>query len=328
LANVALSIGAAALFVGCGGSQPPIGAPGAVGYYSNSHEVWRSKGNGSTAGDLLYAFFGNGVTNLVYVLTYPGGSVVNSGSLPNDLFGSCVDGSGNVFVASQGKSDNAIYEFPPGGVTPSETLSDSGRAWDCSVDATTGNLAVANFYDTAAPGGPAPDIAVYGPGQQTPVLYGSTFFEDIQSCAYDDKGNLFIYGLGAGGAPILAELASGSSVITLLGLNVSIGGFASLRWDGEHIAITVVQKRTPTKIYQIALYGSTAEVVGTTTLKSHSYKKEVKWPYGWMTGGDVVESTLGGIGLWRYPSGGKQQKTFKKAGSGFYSVTISVAPSR
>ena len=75
---VAGSCVAAAMLAGCGGSQPPIGAPGAmpqtsaIATHADRGTSWMLPG--TSAGDLVYATsvaFGN-----VYVYTYPkGGSL-------------------------------------------------------------------------------------------------------------------------------------------------------------------------------------------------------------------------------------------------------------
>jgi len=81
--------------------------------------------------------------------------------------GLCVDAQGNVFVPTwQGESGTRgyVYEFAHGGSTPIATLSDPGGAFGCSVDLTTGNLAVTN---NVAPGSEfrsgSLDLAAYLP---------------------------------------------------------------------------------------------------------------------------------------------------------------------
>jgi hypothetical protein len=130
LYRYALSLSAAAaLLAGCGGSQPPIGASGAmpqlrVGTPHAGHGTsWmlpEAKGV-----DLLYVSYPQGPG--VYVYSYPKGQEVGeitgftSGYYPQGL---CTDRSGNIFVtAVQGASGNAsaIYEYAHGGNTISVT---------------------------------------------------------------------------------------------------------------------------------------------------------------------------------------------------------------
>jgi DNA-binding beta-propeller fold protein YncE len=65
----------------------------------------------------------------------------------NNPFGECVDKTGDVFVAEFGGNAGtaAILEYAHGGTSPIATLSDPGyHPESCSIDPTTGNLAVTN----------------------------------------------------------------------------------------------------------------------------------------------------------------------------------------
>ena len=73
----------------------------------------------------------------------------------NSPYGECVDKAGDVFVADFGGNTGtpAILEYAHGGTKPIATLSDPGYYPEsCSIDPTTGNLAVTND------GGPARDL--------------------------------------------------------------------------------------------------------------------------------------------------------------------------
>ena len=110
---------AAAMLVGCGGSQPPIGAPGAMPQASripaqaDHGRSWMLPG---TSGDLLYVGCGG-----VCIYTYPGSKAVGTLKVyPNSL---CSDEGGNVFITSSvdyGKG--VIYEYPHGGTEPTQTI--------------------------------------------------------------------------------------------------------------------------------------------------------------------------------------------------------------
>jgi hypothetical protein len=104
---------AVAMLAGCGGSQPTIGAPGAMAQTAPSHIRKAS----SSYGDLLYV---GSESYGIFVLTYPQGKVVAQFEPPNPL-GMCSDQSGDVFVLW---SDGAGYidEYAHGGTTPIATL--------------------------------------------------------------------------------------------------------------------------------------------------------------------------------------------------------------
>ena len=87
---------AAAMLAGCGGSQPPIGAPGAmpqtsaIATHAERGKSWMVPG--ASSGALLYAPVGCGGT---CVISYPGLKLVGSLSTPGD--GVCSDSQGNIF---------------------------------------------------------------------------------------------------------------------------------------------------------------------------------------------------------------------------------------
>ncbi len=60
LALIALSAGAVALFVGCGGSQPPIGTPGAGSWMSSTGSASHVPGGHEHFIKALFYAFGDG----------------------------------------------------------------------------------------------------------------------------------------------------------------------------------------------------------------------------------------------------------------------------
>ena len=153
----AVSIAAAALLAGCGGPQPPIGAPGATPQNRASQPARRARRFVDVAGseergpDLrpcsekrLYSF-----------VLYRRGESDFYGP-PLGGVGLCSDNSGNVFIPGNGE----IWGPKHGGTTPISKSKDSGyRGVGCSVDPTTGNLAVANTE--ASSGSAAGNIAIF-----------------------------------------------------------------------------------------------------------------------------------------------------------------------
>ncbi|MGA7201587.1 MAG: hypothetical protein WBX26_07145 [Candidatus Cybelea sp.] len=138
---------AAAMLAGCGGPQPPIGAPGTASQTStlamraDRDTSWLRRGT-SSGSDLLYVANHKGG---VYVLTYPQGQLIGELSLPYEPMsgGICSDSDGNIFVPDEYE----ILEYAHGGTQPIATLSDDGGYGypnGCAVDPSTGNLAVTN----------------------------------------------------------------------------------------------------------------------------------------------------------------------------------------
>src|SRR5262249_50697935 len=101
---------------------------------------------------LLYVSDGSSGTVDVYNYRVRAGKLYGQITGFSAPYGQCVDKSGNVYIADLGSSK--IYEFAHGGTTPIATATDDyGFPIGCSVDPTTGNVAVSNFN------GPS-----YGPG--------------------------------------------------------------------------------------------------------------------------------------------------------------------
>ena len=76
-----------ALLADCGGSRPPIGAPGAM---PQAHTVRRV----ASSSDLIYATGGCGGT---CVVSYPDGVLVQTLNIGEN--GACADSAGNVYIA-------------------------------------------------------------------------------------------------------------------------------------------------------------------------------------------------------------------------------------
>jgi hypothetical protein len=102
---------------------------------------------------------------------------------------------------------------------------DGNQALGCSVDPTTGSIAVVYRGDGA-------DIAVFPNGGGTPALYDSHL--DSSYCGYDGNGNLFVNGYN-GQQYGLSELPTGSSEFTRLSINGSLGEPREVQWDGTYI---------------------------------------------------------------------------------------------
>jgi hypothetical protein len=322
LIRYSLSIGAAVLLAACGGSQPPIGAPGAMPQTSTlAPRVDRGKSwmlPEAKSEDLIYAVGGCGGT---CILSYPGGKVV--GAITGYDGGAyesadCSDDNGNVYIAN----NDEVVEFTHAGTTPIATFAlPGGSAGGCSVDPVTGSLAVVYAYSP---------IAVFKPGSGEPVTYESGLAATY--CGYDNAGNLFVDGRLAGQKVGLAELPNGGNTFVAVSVSQGVGQPGQVQWDGKYITYESIGYN-PVVISQLEVYGSQATVVGSTTLQGIRRFSRQSWIY---KGAIIVRySSLHGyarnIGIWKYPQGGKPSRKvtrfagyFKKS-IGFYGATLSVA---
>ena len=304
---------AAAMLAGCGGSQPPVGAPGALPQASAiaNHHL---KGK-SGSGDLIYAA-SNGVS---YVFTYPAGKLV--GSINFGAQDICSDNSGNVYLPV----DTNIYEFSHGATKPTATLNVLGAGRGCAVDPSSGNLAV-TFYPASGS-----DVAIFHNGQ---VSYYN-MEPSPQYCGYDNEGNLFLDYPTNDGSLGFVELPAGESQFQTITITPPLNNNAlgRIQWDGTYLTLEsgIKRHRAPhvQQIDRLSISGSTATVVGITNLRGIRRAATLSWIYD---GAVIVPFGNAGnlsrnLGYWKYPKGGKPATTIKNpVGQTLNALTISVAP--
>lgn len=300
---VALCVSAIATFLpACGASQNATTLPQGL----------QARKGLASGGDLLYAVGGNVRTPKIHVYTFPAFQQISR--LGNAASGGlCSDSSGNIFMPKY----QAIDEYAHGGKHPIKTLKDPYYVTnDCSVDPTSGNLAIANLRRQSGPG----NIVIYDKAQGSPIAHSDPQIYRYWSCGYDGTGNLFVLGLTAQNDYQFAELPKGGDTFTNITVNNIGFDFSSVRWDGQYIVL----KGSQAQLYRIQVSGSTATVVGKTTL----------WDIGrqgitdfWIQG-DVVAATGWNVGLWHYPKGRKPFQLSSTRAHNFTGVTVSVASSR
>lgn len=322
-ARLALIVGAAALFAGCGGSQTPIGGPGAIPQSRATTNHADRAGSWmlpeASTEDLLYASDNAG---RVFVFSYPKVKLVGTLSGFDSPVGICVDRDSNVWIANQVPPE--VIEYAHGGTTPIATLaldSGVGSPYGCAIDSTSGNLAVVD--DTA--------IAVFPNAQNPPTYYSASAYYYLQYAGYDNQGDLFSVGyLWSSGKDELAELPKGGSAIVPVFLNQDITANV-VQWEGQYLAVGGAQfgHKQTVPIYQVSVYGSQATIVHTIALKNRQ-KKRV-WQEFWIQGNRIIQPFSGrrDLGVWRYPQGGFPADSVKDFGAeDIWGVAVSTAPSR
>jgi hypothetical protein len=316
----ALSVCAASMLLGsCGASQPPLAIPGAAtpSYTAATHAdrgaSWISPE--AKGGALLYVATGGNV----FVLSYPKGKLVGSLNVAGNNL--CSDQSGNVFIPT---SDYEILEYAHGGTSPIQTLDAGDVPLGCAVDPGTGDLAVTQEASGAG------EVAIF-PNEKAP----STWYRDpdiytFGLCGYDDRGNLFVDGNGAGN--YIAELRKGNTTFVNYSLPNGFDAFGDIQWDGRHVTFS---NPSTDQLYRLKFGKSSFKVVGTTTINGWQNDYSGQWPYiqTWLEGGTFIAqaSSLAKLGLWSYPTGGRATKILRAFTGGnvnVYGVTVSVAPGR
>jgi hypothetical protein len=279
--------------------------------------------------DLLYIedeFAGVGG---VFVYSYPGGKHV--GTLPGVVADTmCTDDQGDVFMTNYGAQE--IVEYAHGGSNPIAFLSDAPYYPDgCSIDPTTGNLAVANIRGPGLRG--FGSVAIFANAKGAPTFYSDPNIYWYYYCGYDNNGNLFVDGNNESTPPV-AELPHGSSTFTDLTLSEGLSDAGPIQWDGHDLAIGYANY-SASAIYQVTVSGPNGTVIGTTTLQLRG-----PHPSGapfWIQGRTIIapyaRSRLVNyrqVGFWHYPAGGAAFKQIRPQSgkTNFTSEVVSVAPSR
>ncbi len=255
----------------------------------------------------------------VLVFSYPSGSLMQTlTGFAYPPYFICSDDTGDVFVPTTDySSPGYIYEFAHGGTQPVETLNDPGpgHALSCSVDPTTGNLAIAN----------GPNVAVYAPGQGTPTIYEAS---DVGAydCAYDDSGDLFVDGPYYGDE--IAELPAGGMNFSDIALSKATGTL-HLQWWNERLVLYggTDGVHGPYEIYQVRVSGSSGIVSGPVLLygKAKHRLGDVEFT---LSGSTVIMPEGPGhslLDLWHYPKGGQAYGVIdlRPHNHSFYGVAIS-----
>ena len=291
------------LLAGCGGSQPPIGTPGAMPRGVTTH-TWVHQ-TSKLSGDLLYVTSYTGTFYWVYMFSYPAGKLL--GKIAKEVSGLCSDKHGNVYMTQSFDSKSTILKYAHGGKKAIATLADPYNGADgCAIDPVTGNLAVANSEGET--------VVVYSHAQGKPKRY-YIFFAPLY-VAYTPKGHLLVLGDTGG----LAVLING--YFERVTLTKHIESPTGMQWDGKYMALGGEAGNSSYYyglINRYAISGRKGALEGTTDLSTDALSFFIE-------GSTVVASDgSDNVNFFNYPQGGQPTKTISDV-PGPGSVTVSIAP--
>ena len=281
---------------------PPLISPdrAAAARHYDGRVSWMAAGAKRTS--LLYITDANNGT--VSVFSYPKGELEGTLTGFEEPYGECTNKAGDVWIVDDETA--TITEYAHGGTSPIGTLSDSGAySAGCSVDPSTGNLAVTNYE---GPGGGQGSISIFKKAKGKPVIYTDASISRAWFCSYDGSSNLFVDGDKSGTSGFqLAELPAGSGTFTNIAIDQSITVAGGVAWDGKYVAVAE-ENEGPDSVYQFSISGSSGTEVTATTLTGsknvHQFwidpaRKRVIAP----------SASLGTAGYWKFPAGGDASKT-------------------
>jgi hypothetical protein len=248
--------------------------------------------------DLLYV--SDVGTDDVNIYTYPEGRLEGTLSGFQRPQAMCVDKSGDVFIPDL--EAFKIYEYRHGAKKPKAALRDPGEdPDDCSVDPTTGDLAVMNLSTPYT--GPG-DVVIYSHAKGKPKRYRDPKITYYLFCGYDNQGNLFLDGMNSGQFQF-AELPKGSQTFTNITLNESFRFGGAVQWDGHNVAVGNYESNV---IYQFDIDGAAGTKAGETRLRGSDYAIGF-WIQGKTVIGPNDDST--NVMYWDYPAGGAHTKRIR-----------------
>jgi hypothetical protein len=243
--------------------------------------------------------------NAVDVYDYATSTKVASISGFDHASGSCTDAQGNVFITNTGDAD--ILKFSHGGTKPSYIIDPYPDPVDCSIDPSTGNLAVVNEYGTSdsSPG----NVAVYTAAKGKPKIFKSSFATQLLAATYDAKGDLLVSG-AQDNVVSFALLSAGASKLETVSLPHSEGSFSPwVRWDGEYFVVELENFSGTPLFVMYTLNGSSGIEEGymqvTETAEGPFWLGIVGGPKGRRRANQLV-GTFGdsGVLIYDYPEGG------------------------
>jgi len=269
-------------------------------------------------------------TNDVYVYNYQTGKAVGTLAGFDEPYGQCVDKKGDVWITNFESA--SVVEYAHGGAESIKTLRTDGSSDGCSIDPTTGNLAVSSW----SPG----EILVFKHASGTPIVYTSQICSNMMPPGYDDDGNLYVQADNSG--PYVCELPHGSGSIrgpmALSGFSINFQG--SVMWDGRHITLSDQEYNG----YETGIYQATEDAsgnltkVGQTALTDdcNGDEADVFQPFIVGTKNTPSNKTLGKVVVggnlsctnrfdyWTYPAGGNQVSSLKAAAGELYGQSVSI----
>ncbi len=185
---------ALALLSGCGGSQPPIGAPAAMPQtHESAHQASSAGGDYKVSSGLLFVALSGIRAPYDQVNVYntrsndpsPLATITSGVSYPQ---ATCMDAKGTLYVTNQGSGTGWVSEYALGRTTPYATITNglSGPGF-CAIDS-KGDLWVTNIF--------TPDVVEYRPGSTSPHAMITKGIIYPIGIAIDHLGNVYVVNHG------------------------------------------------------------------------------------------------------------------------------------
>lgn len=269
---------------------------------------------GSSGETLIYIssqdYYPPSHTSSVYIYNYPSGELVGTITGLEYVEGLCSDSDGDVWVTTYDNSTTGfVYEYSHGATSPKATLTDDGEALDCSLDPSSGNLAVGNCCFK---------VAMYANASGSPTYYTTPKLEVDEYLSYDGSGNLYV----DSNRSYKADWIPKGGAVTRFGFTPK-ARHGGLIWDGQYL----------TADYGATIYryqpsgGRSGNPVGTVTLDGlDNVDGEIGCCYYSIEDSILALAHGDAVNVYDYPEGGEPTLTISGLTNAI-GVAISIAPS-
>lgn len=270
------------------------------------HKSWMEP---NVKGALLY--IADAGVGDVFVYSWPALRLIGNLSgfkVPQDV---CVDAAGNVWIVNTARSQ--LLEYARGGLKPIATLDDPGQyPVGCSIDETTGNLAVTNIISRQY--GPG-SLSIYKAAQGSPKVFSDPTFEKMYFDGYDDEGNLFVDGINDNGLFTIARFDGKKfQPLTISGATLNAPGAVVVKGSkidvedqtgasGSSVMYETMLKGTTLTVVATAEFTDSVDCVGTYIAGKAKHQQAICpdggtpsiYVYDYPAGGNPTKSVLTGL---------------------------------
>jgi hypothetical protein len=308
------------MLTGCGGSQPPITAPGTM---PQSRSIAQQAARGkswmlpeASGEDLLYvgAYDQSYQHGEVFIYSYSNQQLVGTLTGFANPEGLCVDAAGNVYVTDSSTTQR-VYEYPHGGLKAKRTIETPGPPYGCGINPINGDLAIASLTGSGGVG----QVYVYKRARGRPKTYSTPNIWRLFASSYDVSGNLFIIGYNEGSSGTIykmAELPRGQAKLRIVNTHAIGHSFTDIKWDGQYLAVL-----SESNVYRVTVGGKKLIGQSVVSLPGDGYQF---WPVPKY--GQAIVTDFSDVASYSYPGG--QFQGVLSPGPGVYGVTVSLSPSR